>query len=447
MNDLQKARSQILEAVAEYSRLELTLGKREAPYRPGDRIPYAGRVYDETELVNLIDSSLKFWLTAGEYAERFEKALAEYLRVPYAYAVNSGSAANLIAFMCLTSPLLGLRALKRGDEVITAALAFPTTVAPIIQYGCVPVFIDVNIPSLNIDTAKLKNALTAKTKAVFIAHSLGNAFDLKTVSEFCKEHNLFLIEDNCDALGAEYDRGFGFEKTGTIGDIGTSSFFPAHHITMGEGGGVYTKDPLLAKIMLSLRDWGRDCVCAPGKDDTCGQRFNGQFGTLPRGYDHKYVYSHLGYNCKITDMQAAIGLAQLDKLPVFAERRRENWLVLREGLEPLSHYLVLPEEEARSKISPFGFAVTVSDTSPVPADKLTLALERRGIQTRKVFAGNITRQPCFESLTAGVDYRISGGLEVTDRVMRDTFFVGVYPGLDTPRIQAIIDAFKEIFAP
>jgi CDP-6-deoxy-D-xylo-4-hexulose-3-dehydrase len=442
MSDLKKMRKQILELVTQYTRMEQSETK---PYTPGSRIPYASRIFDEDERVNLVDSALTFWLTAGEYGDKFEKTLAEYLGVPYAYAVNSGSSANLIAFMALTSPLLEDRALKRGDEVISVALAFPTTVAPILQAGCVPVFVDVTIPSYNVDISKLHSALSSKTKAVFLAHSIGNTFNLKAVSEFCKKNKLFLIEDNCDALGAEYDRGYGYEKSGTIGDIGTSSFYPAHHITMGEGGAVYTKDPLLARIILSMRDWGRDCVCPPGKDDTCGHRFDGQYGTLPVGYDHKYVYSHLGYNLKITDMQAALGVAQLDKLPDFVARRRKNWQSLKEGLQVLSEWLILPEEEANSRISPFGFVVTVKEGSPVSAGKLAVSLESGGVQTRRIFAGNITRQPCFEPLKEGVDYRISGSLEVTDRIMKDTLFVGVYPGLDSDRIQAMVKAFKAAF--
>jgi CDP-6-deoxy-D-xylo-4-hexulose-3-dehydrase len=432
-----------LELTAEYERQRQSEVK---PYVPGDRIPYSSRVYDEEELVNLVDSALTFWLTAGEYAGKFEKELAGYLGVPYAYAVNSGSSANMLAFMALTSPSLGDRALKRGDEVITVAAAFPTTVSPIVQYGCVPVFVDVCIPSYNADVSKLESALSSKTKAVFLAHSMGNAFDLTAVSEFCKKNSLFLIEDNCDALGAEYDRGRGYEKTGTIGDIGASSFYPAHHITMGEGGAVYTKDPLLARILLSMRDWGRDCVCQPGKDDTCGHRFDGRFGTLPKGYDHKYVYSHLGYNCKVTDMQAAIGCAQLKKISGFVERRRANWRTLKDGLRELSQWLILPEEEPRSKNSPFGFVVTVRENSPITRDELVTTLERNGAQTRMLFAGNIIRHPCFTAMREGMDYRVSGHLVETDRIIRDTLWVGVYPGLDAPRLNAMIGAFKGAFS-
>ncbi|MDR1961908.1 MAG: lipopolysaccharide biosynthesis protein RfbH [Gracilibacteraceae bacterium] len=442
MKEKKALREQILDLVREYTKAEQAGAK---PYKPGMRIPYASRVYDEQERVNLVDSALTFWLTAGEYAEQFERKLAAYLDVPYAYAVNSGSSANLLAFMALTSPLLGRRALKRGDEVITVAAAFPATVAPILQAGCVPVFADIDIPSYNIDVSMLAPALSEKTKAVFLAHSLGNPFNLKAVSDFCAGNNLFLIEDNCDALGAEYDRGYGFEKTGTVGDIGTSSFYPAHHITTGEGGAVYTKNPQLAKILLSMRDWGRDCVCPSGKDDTCGHRFDGQFGTLPKGYDHKYVYSHLGYNLKMTDMQAAVGCAQIDKLPSFVQKRRENWLAIRNGIQKLSEWLILPEEEMNSKSSPFGFLVTMKENSPVSRDQMVAALESKGVQTRMFFAGNITRHPCFAELKNGADFRVCGELRNTDRLIHDTFWVGVYPGLDEPRIQAMVNAFGAVF--
>jgi CDP-6-deoxy-D-xylo-4-hexulose-3-dehydrase len=350
----------------------------------------------------------------------------------------------LLAFTALLSPLLGERCLKRGDEVITVAMGFPTTVAPIVQLGCVPVFADVTIPSYNIDIAAMENALSTKTKAVFLAHTLGIPFDLKAVSEFCKKNKLFLIEDNCDALGAEYNLGNGYIKTGTIGDIGTSSFYPAHHITMGEGGAVYTKDPLLADIMLSLRDWGRDCTCPPGTDNKCGHRFSKQFGTLPMGYDHKYVYSHLGYNLKITDMQAAIGCAQLEKLPGFVEKRRHNWSMLRKLLEGQSNWLILPEEEPNSRHSPFGFVMTVRDDAPVSRNQLSAKLESKGIQTRNLFAGNITRHPCFNTLEEGVDYRVAGVLTETDKVMNNTLWVGVYPGLNDDEIRYITNTIIEI---
>ena len=442
MRDLSEIRKQIVELTKEYARTEAASA---TPYHPGDRINYAGRVYDEAERVNLIDSALDFWLTAGKYANEFERKLSGFLGVSYAYAVNSGSSANLLAFAALTSPMLGERRVKRGDEVITTAMGFPTTVAPIVQLGCVPVFVDVAIPSYNIDTSKLKTALSAKTKAVFIAHTLGNPFDIKTVLKFCTENGLFLIEDNCDALGSEYDAGNGYVKTGTLGDIGTSSFYPAHHITMGEGGAVYTKDPLLARVILSMRDWGRDCVCPPGKDDTCGYRFSAQYGSLPEGYDHKYVYSHLGYNLKVTDMQAAVGCAQLEKLPGLIEKRRENWRLLRENLQDLGKWLVFPEEEPNSRQSPFGFVVTVKENAPVSRNGLAMVLESKGVQTRSLFAGNLTRHPCFAHLTEGMDYRVTDGLQETDRIINDTLWVGVYPGLTREQVEAICAAFRSAF--
>lgn len=443
MRSLDKIREEILELAKEYTQTEAASA---TPYRIGNRINYAGRVYDEAERVNLIDSALEFYLTAGKYANEFESKLAKFLGLPYAYAVNSGSSANLLAFASLTSPLLGERRIRRGDEVITVAMGFPTTVSPIVQLGCVPVFVDVTIPSYNIDVSKLKEALSTKTKAVFIAHTLGIPFDVRAVTDFCKENQLFLIEDNCDALGTECDMGGSYRKTGTFGDIGTSSFYPAHHITMGEGGAVYTKDPVLAQILLSLRDWGRDCVCPPGKDDTCNRRFSGQFGSLPAGYDHKYVYSHLGYNLKITDMQAAIGCAQLDKLPDFVEKRRRNWQLLHDGLQDLSQWLMLPVEEPNTRQSPFGFVVTVKENSPINRNRLSVALENKGVQTRNLFAGNITRHPCFEALKEGADYRIVGEMTETDNVMNNTLWVGVYPGLLREQIDVMIDAFKSAFA-
>lgn len=418
-------KQQILDMVAEYCR-EQHAAKE---WKPGDRINYAGRIYDEEELCNLVDASLDFWLTAGKYTEEFETGLGEYLGVPYCSVVNSGSSANLLAMAALTSPLLGDRRVLPGDEVITVAAAFPTTVAPIVQCGAVPVFVDIEIPYYNIDVTKLEGALSDRTKAVFLAHSLGNVFDLKAVKDFCTKHGLYLIEDNCDALGAEYETGGEYQKSGTIGDIGTSSFYPAHHMTMGEGGAVYTKNPLLHRIVRSLRDWGRDCVCSGGQDNRCGRRFDGQYGTLPKGYDHKYVYSHLGYNLKVTDMQAAIGAAQLKKLPGFVERRRANWDYLKEQLEDLKDYFVLPEITPHSLPSWFGFMLVVKEESGMTRDGVIAYLEEYGIQTRALFAGNITRHPCFESLVEGTDYRIAGGLERTDEVMCRGFWVGVYPGM------------------
>ena len=434
-----QAREHILSLVSSYCEKYHNQNK---PYTQGSRIPFAARVYDGDEMVKLVDSAMEFWLTAGRYAGEFERKLSDYLDIPYVYAVNSGSSANLLAFAALTSPMLGERRLKRGDEVITVAMGFPTTVSPIIQLGCVPVFVDVTIPSYNIDTSKLETALSPKTKAIFIAHTLGNPFNIKTILEFCKKNDLYLIEDNCDALGAEYNTGNGYHKTGTFGDIGTSSFYPAHHITMGEGGAVYTKDPVIARILLSFRDWGRDCVCPPGVDDSCGHRFSKQFGTLPIGYDHKYVYSHLGYNLKITDMQAAIGCAQLDKLPGFVDKRRANWSAIQKALSELTDYLILPEQEPDSRPSPFGFVVTVKEGMGITRNQLAVALERKGIQTRNVFAGNITRHPCFETLVEGIDYRIVGDLKETDRAMNNTLWFGVYPGLTEEQIAAIADALK-----
>lgn len=418
-------KQQILDMVAEYCR-EQHAAKE---WKPGDRINYAGRVYDEEELCNLVDASLDFWLTAGKYTEEFESGLGKYLGVPYCSVVNSGSSANLLAVTALTSPLLKEKRILPGDEVITVAAAFPTTVAPIIQCGAVPVFVDIEVPYYNLDVSKLEEACSPRTKAVFLAHSLGNVFDLKAVKDFCEKHGLYLIEDNCDALGAEYELDGEYQKSGTIGDIGTSSFYPAHHMTMGEGGAVYTKNPLLHRIVRSLRDWGRDCICSGGQDNRCGHRFDGQYGTLPKGYDHKYVYSHLGYNLKVTDMQAAIGAAQLKKLPGFVERRRENWKYLKEQLQDLQEYFVLPEITPHSRPSWFGFMLTVREDAKKSRDEITAYLEKYGIQTRALFAGNITRHPCFESLEEGKDYRTAGGLEETDKVMYRGFWVGVYPGM------------------
>ena len=413
------------------------------PFVPGDKIGYAGRVFDEREMVNLVDSALDFWLTAGDYAERFEKGLAEYLGVPYCALVNSGSSANLIAVATLTSPLLKERRLQRGDEVITVAAAFPTTVAPIVQNGLVPVFVDIDIPSYNIDTTMLEQALSSKTKAVFIAHSLGCIFDLKTVKSFCDRHGLWLIEDNCDGLGGEYTMDGKTYKTGTVGDIGTSSFFPAHQITMGEGGAVYTRDPLLGRIMRSMRNWGRDCVCPPGVDNRCGHRFDGQYGTLPKGYDHKNVYAHLGYNLKVTDLQAAIGCAQLEKLPDFVAKRRANWDYLREQLDDLQDVLILPEKEADSEPCWFGFIMSVKDGAPVTRNAIMTSLEQKNIQTRPLFAGNITRHPCFETLEEGKDYRIVGSLANTDKTMTDAFWIGVYPGMTKEKLDYMVEALHE----
>lgn len=426
MRDPQTIREEILSLTEEYYKARFG---REEPFRPGDRISYAGRVFDQEELQTLVDASLDFWLTAGRFTQRFEAELAEYLGVRYCSLVNSGSSANLLAMAALTSPLLGERRLKRGDEVLTAAAGFPTTVAPIVQCGLVPVFVDVKLPDCNVDVSLLERARGERTKAVILAHTLGCPFDLASVKAFCDKYNLWLIEDNCDALGAEYRLDGAWHKTGTVGDIGTSSFYPAHHITTGEGGAVYTSSPLLHRIVRSLRDWGRDCVCGGGQDNACGHRFTGQFGTLPEGYDHKYVYSHLGYNLKATDMQAAVGAAQLEKLPEFVARRRENWAFLRHALEPLEGQLLFPEPGPEKAPSWFGLLMTVRPGSAVSRDELVSHLEARNIQTRPLFAGNLTRHPCFRDLREGVDYRIAGTLEVTDQVMNNSFWVGVYPGM------------------
>ncbi|PKL92474.1 MAG: lipopolysaccharide biosynthesis protein RfbH [Candidatus Goldiibacteriota bacterium HGW-Goldbacteria-1] len=413
------------------------------PFIEGERIPYASRVYNEKEMTNLVDSSLEFWLTAGRYTAQFEKQFAAFLGIKYSLLVNSGSSANLLAFMALTSPLLKDRAIKRGDEIITVAAGFPTTVAPIIQYGAVPVFVDVTIPQYNIDVKMLKNALTKKTKAVMAAHTLGNPFDLKAVKKFCRDNNLWLIEDNCDSLGSKYTIDSKEKYTGTIGDIGTSSFYPPHHMTMGEGGAVYTDNPLLKKIAASMRDWGRDCVCASGQDNLCGHRFDKQFGQLPKGYDHKYVYSHFGYNLKATDMQAAIGCAQLEKMPDFIKKRAHNWEYLRKNLECLNDMLILPEPAINSKPSWFGFLITIKENAGISRDAIVRHLEFKKIQTRMLFAGNLIKHPCFDEMRkAKKGYKTAGRLENTDRIMNDTFWIGVYPGMTDKMLNVMIKELK-----
>ena len=429
----------ILKAVQEY----VAQYHQKKPYQKGDRINYAGRIFDADEVCNLVDSALDFWLTAGEYTDQFEKGLADYLGVAYCSLVNSGSSANLLALATLTSPLLKERRLKKGDEVITVAAAFPTTVAPIIQCGAVPVFVDIDIPSYNISIDKLEEAYSEKTKAVFLAHSLGNPFDLETITKFCKKHNLWLIEDNCDALGGTYEIDGKVQKTGTIGDIGTSSFYPAHQMTMGEGGAVYTSNPLLHKIIRSMRDWGRECSCAGGQDNLCGHRFDGQFGTLPHGYDHKYVYSHMGYNLKVTEMQAAIGVAQLKKLPEFVKKRQQNWEYLRTQLEDMSEYFILPEKQKNAEPCWFGFILSVKPTCKKSRNEIVAYLEAHNIQTRNLFAGNILRHPCFEVYTKGLDYRVVGSLENTDFAMNHAFWIGVYPGMTKEMLDEMVCRIKE----
>ena len=434
-----QARREILEAVAEYAK---KFHEQKKEFHEGDRIPYASRVYDHEEMVNLVDSALEFWLTSGRYTEEFEKKLADYLNVRYCSLVNSGSSANLIAFMALTSPLLGDRRIRRGDEVITVAAGFPTTVTPAIQYGAVPVFVDVAIPQYNIDVTNLEAALSEKTKAVMLAHTLGNPFDLTAVKEFCDAHGLWLVEDNCDALGTVYELKGERKFTGTIGDIGTSSFYPPHHMTMGEGGAVYTDNPLLNKIIRSFRDWGRDCVCPSGHDNVCGHRFDRQYGELPLGYDHKYVYSHFGYNLKATDLQAAIGCAQLDKFPSFVEKRRHNFARLWKNLEDTQDQLILPAAAEHSEPSWFGFLITCREG--VDRNRLVQYIESKGVQTRMLFAGNLTKHPCFDEMRkTGEGYRIAGGLENTDRIMADTFWIGVYPGMTDEKIDYMARVIKE----
>lgn len=434
MNNQQADKAKILELVAEY----YNNYHKKTEYKDGDRISYASRVYDEHEMVNLADSMLEFWLTSGRFTDEFEAKLAKYLGLPYCSLVNSGSSANLLAFMTLTSPLLGDRAIRRGDEVITVASGFPTTVAPIIQFGAVPVFVDMTIPQYNIDCDMLENALSEKTKAVMIAHTLGNPFDLSRVKAFCDKHNLWLIEDNCDALGSKYFIDGEWKFTGSIGDIGTSSFYPPHHMTMGEGGAVYTKSPLLNKIIRSMRDWGRDCVCPSGMDNLCKHRFDKQYGELPVGYDHKYVYSHFGYNLKATDLQASIGVAQLEKFPEFVERRKQNFDYLKNRLKAVEDKLILPEKAENSDPSWFGFLLTVKNG--VNRDKLINHIESKNIQTRMLFAGNLIKHPCFDTIRGDyTKYRVIGDLSVTDEIMTNTFWVGVYPGMTNAMLDKMAD--------
>jgi len=434
----EQLKQDILGKVAEYYREVHAPVK--GKFTPGEtRVTYAARVFDERELQELVDSSLEFWLTYGRYSKQFETDLAIFLKTRWALLVNSGSSANLLAFMALTSPVLGNRRVLRGDEVITVAAGFPTTVAPIIQYGAVPVFVDVDLETANIDTAQLEDAISPRTKAVMLAHTLGNPFDVAAVREICDRHNLWLIEDNCDALGSKYGEAF----TGTFGDIGTSSFYPPHHMTMGEGGAVYTSDPTLHKIMLSMRDWGRDCWCDSGKDDTCASRFSGQHGSLPYGYDHKYVYSHFGYNLKLSDLQAAIGCAQLEKLPGFIAARQKNFAALTNGLADLGDSLILPRATPGSSPSWFGFLITLCEGVDFSRNDLVKHLEAANIQTRNLFAGNITRHPCFTDLIEGSHYRVLGTLTNTDRIMNDSFWIGVYPGMTKQMLHYMVEKIRE----
>ena len=421
-----EARDAIKALVAEYYH---DFKEKKEPFKEGDRISYASRVFDEKEMCSLTDAMLDFWLTTGRFSDEFEKNFAEWIGVKFAHLVNSGSSANLIAFMALTAPELGDRQILPGDEIITVAAGFPTTVTPAIQYGAVPVFVDVTIPQYNIDTDALEAAYSEKCKAVMIAHTLGNPFNIKAVKAFCDKHNLWLVEDNCDALGSQYTIDGETRFTGTWGDIGTSSFYPPHHMTMGEGGAVYTNNPLLNRMILSYRDWGRDCICPSGHDNFCGHRFDGDYGELPHGYDHKYVYSHFGYNLKVTDLQAAVGVEQLKKFPSFIERRRHNWDRLKAALAPIADKVILPEPAEGSRPSWFGFLITVPEGSKHTRNEVTKYIEDHNVQTRLLFSGNITRHPCFDQIRGTDKYRVSGGLKNTDYIMNNTFWVGVYPGM------------------
>ncbi|MEM0142889.1 MAG: lipopolysaccharide biosynthesis protein RfbH [Candidatus Parvarchaeum sp.] len=444
MRDKQIIKEEIFELLKEYYN---TVHKPlyDGEFRPGiDKINYSGRIFDEKEIINLVDSALDFWLTSNKYTEEFEKKLSDFLNVKHCAFVNSGSSANLLAFMSLTSPLLDERRINKGDEVITVAAGFPTTITPIVQYGAVPVFVDISIPTYNINANYLEESLSKKTKAVFLAHSLGNPFDIESVKEFCNKHNLWLIEDNCDALGSRYYTKKKWKYTGTFGDIATSSFYPPHHITTGEGGAVYTDNSLLYKIVLSLRDWGRDCWCNSGKDNTCKKRFDWQLGDLPYGYDHKYIYSNFGYNLKATDMQASIGIVQLEKLKYFIQSRKNNWKKLYAGLSELSDIFILPQATKKSDPSWFGFMLTIIDSKRFSRNKLINYLEDNKIQTRMLFAGNIIKHPCFDEMRKTLSgYRVIGNLENTNKVMQDSFWLGVYPGINQIKIDYVIEKIKK----
>lgn len=442
MNKLENLKQEILDKVKEYHNLKF--GEKKEFVEEETYVNYGGRFFDEKEMINLVDSSLDFWLTSGPWVKEFETKMAEYLGIKFCSLTNSGSSANLLAFMALTSQELGDRRIKRGDEIITVAAGFPTTITPAIQYGAIPVFVDVTVPEYNIDVNELEKALSTKTKAVMIAHTLGNPFNLKAVKEFCDKHNLWLVEDNCDALGTEYYIDGEWKKSGTIGHIGTSSFYPPHHMTMGEGGAVYTNDPLLNRLIKSFRDWGRDCWCESGHDDTCHQRFTKQYGELPLGYDHKYVYSHFGYNLKVTDMQAAIGVAQLEKLPQIVEARRKNWNRLYDGLKDLGDKLILPQPEENSKPSWFGFLISVKEGTGKSRVELAKFLEANKIQTRNLFAGNILKHPAFDEMRkTGEGFRVVGDLKNTDFIMNNTIWVGVYPGMTDEMLDFMIKKIRE----
>ncbi|MDF2439903.1 MAG: CDP-4-dehydro-6-deoxyglucose reductase [Abditibacteriota bacterium] len=421
-------RAQIAELVEEYHEAAFA----ERPFVPGESpVSVAGRVFDADELKHLVDASLDFWLTTGRFAAQFEQEFARFFGLRHALLVNSGSSANLLALSCLSSPRLGERQLKPGDEVITTATGFPTTVNPIVQNGLVPVFLDVDVPTYNMSTAHLEEALSERTRAIMIAHTLGNPFELDVIADFARRHNLWLVEDCCDALGATFDG----KPVGTFGDLATVSFYPAHHITMGEGGCVLTNKPLLKTLVESFRDWGRDCWCAPGVSNTCAKRFDWQLGELPHGYDHKYIYSHIGYNLKLTDMQAAVGVAQLKKLPDFIDARRRNFEYLYQGLTDLQEFFILPESTPKSEPSWFGFALAVRPEAPFTREQVVQHLEARKISTRLLFGGNLIRQPAYRD----VKYRTVGGLDNSDFVMNQVFWIGVYPGLSTSALDYVIE--------
>ncbi|MGN0317906.1 MAG: lipopolysaccharide biosynthesis protein RfbH [Lachnospira sp.] len=438
-----EAREQIKAMVSEYYKDFKEPVESKENFKPGDRISYASRVYDEKEMQALTDAMLDFWLTTGRFSNEFEKNFAEWIGVKYAHLVNSGSSANLIAFSVLTAPELGERQIKRGDEVITVACGFPTTITPILQYGAVPVFVDVTVPQYNIDITKLEEAYSEKTKAVMIAHTLGNPFDLASVKDFCDRHNLWLVEDNCDALGTKYTIDGVTKFTGTWGDIGTSSFYPPHHMTMGEGGCVYTDNPTLNRLILSYRDWGRDCICVSGQDNLCGHRWDGQFGELPKGYDHKYTYSHFGYNLKVTDLQAAVGVEQLKKFPSFIERRKHNWSRLHKALEDVQDRIILPEPAPNSDPSWFGFLISVRPETGLNRNEVTKYIESKNVQTRLLFSGNIIKQPCFDEIRGTEAYRVVGDLSSSDFVVNNTFWVGVYPGMTDAMIDYMAEVIKD----
>ncbi len=445
MTEQQKLHDEIMEKVKEYYRKFHAKEKKE--FREGDRIAYSGRVYDSDEMVCLVDAALEFWLTQGRYSEEFETGLAEYVGTKYCSLVNSGSSANLAAFMALTAQELGERRIERGDEVITVAAGFPTTISPIVQYGAIPVFVDVTLPEYNVDVNMLEQAVSDKTKAVFLAHTMGNPFDIQAVKDFCDKYQLWLIEDNCDALGSEYYYNGEYCRTGTVGDLSTYSFYPPHHITLGEGGAVCTSNPLLHRLVNSFRDWGRDCWCKSGVDDTCGHRYTQKFGELPMGYDHKYVYSHFGYNLQATDLQASVGCAQLKKLPGFVEARKRNWERLRKGLEEMADKIILPEKGGVSRPSWFGFLMTVKEKAGFTRNELAQYLEEKNIQTRYLFAGNYLKHPCFDFMrSTGDGYRVAGSLENTDTIMNQTLWIGVYPGMSDGQLDYMIREIERFAA-